>query len=61
MIIMKQQFSHSSSNKNVFQKDCVSQFLFSFLFFFFSVLFFFLVFRTWKAHCIIEEELKPDF
>jgi len=55
MIIMKQQFSHSSSYKNKFQKimfrkKCISFCSFSFL-----------LFLHLKAHCIIKEELKPDF
>ena len=62
MIIMKTTESHSISHRMYFKTILIFQnvslfFLFSVLSFFFL----FLVFRTWKTHSFIEEELKPDF
>ena len=52
MIIMKQQFSHSSSHKMKFKKLCfVKMYLF---------LFFLYILFTWKPTVFIKEELKPD-
>jgi len=62
MIIMKTAESLTVVLTNEFQK--IVFFKSVSLFFLFSVLsffFLFLFFRTWKTHCFIEEEFKPDF